>query len=248
VRHADGRVAARHAELLVRRSEERVLFPEAAHDPARILASRYDARVSGDDAALLEAWRSGDARAGRVLAERWFDTLYRFFANKVGPEVDDLIQDTLLACVEGKDRFEGRSSFRTWLLAVARNKLYRHWRDRRGVGDEPTVGQLVDARAIAADALAQHQEQKLLLRCLRSLPLDLQLTLELAYFEGLTDREVAEILEIPVGTLKSRLRKGRMLLDAAMAEVAGPELLLSTTRGFDTWVASMRAQLARRAS
>jgi RNA polymerase sigma-70 factor (ECF subfamily) len=152
--------------------------------------------------------------------------------NKVGAEVDDLIQDTLLACVEGRDRFEGRSSFRTYLLAVARNKLYRHWRDRKGgVGDEPTVGQLVDHHTMQAD------------------PLDLQIALELAYFEDLPDREVAEILEIPVGTLKSRLRKGRMLLDEAMAKVAGAELLLTTTQGFDRWVVSMRAHLvARRAS
>jgi RNA polymerase sigma-70 factor (ECF subfamily) len=196
------------------------------------------------DRELLEAWRGGDDRAGRKLVERHFAAIYRFFANKLGDDVDDLVQQTFLACVEGRERI-GEAGFRAYLFGVARNRLQRHFRARYGARqDDVSVAQLVDSVMTAAEQLAQRREQKLLLRALRRLPIDLQIALELAYWEGLTDREVAAILEMPVGTLKSRLRKGRMLLDEIMKELAGEgPLFESTTRGFDGWVAAVREQL-----
>jgi RNA polymerase sigma factor (sigma-70 family) len=202
--------------------------------------------VSGvsEDRELLEAWRGGDGRAGRKLVERHFPAIYRFFANKLGDDVDDLVQQTFLACVEGRERI-GEAGFRAYLFGVARNRLQRHFRDRYGERqDDVSVAQLVDSVTTAAQNLAQRREQRLLLRALRRLPIDLQIALELAYWEGLTDREVAAILEMPVGTLKSRLRKGRMMLDEIMTELAGKgPLLESTTRGFDGWVAAVRERL-----
>lgn len=196
-----------------------------------------------DDATLLAAWRDGDKNAGRVLVGRYFDAMYRFFANKLGSDVEDLIQDTFAACVEGRDRFRGDSSFRTYLYAIARRKLYRYWRDRRPDRDpEASVQQLVASGGTPAEALVERQEQRLLLRALRALPLPLQVLMELAYFEGLTDREVAQIVEIPVGTLKSRLRRGRQLLQEAMESNEDAALVQSTTAGLDTWIASMRGR------
>ncbi|HET6585453.1 MAG TPA: sigma factor-like helix-turn-helix DNA-binding protein, partial [Nannocystaceae bacterium] len=109
---------------------------------------------------------------------------------------------------------------------------------------EVSVAELVELVTTPAENLAQRREQRLLLKALRRLPVDLQIALELAYWEGFTDREVAAILELPVGTLKSRLRKGRMLLDESMRELAGSSPLFeSTTGGFDGWVAGVREQL-----
>ena len=197
-----------------------------------------------DDRDLLEGWRRGDARAGRTLVERHFPAIYRFFANKLGEDVDDLVQQTFLACVEGRGRI-GEAGFRAYLFGVARNRLQRHFRDRYGAKhDDVSIAQLVDSTTTAAEHLAQRREQRLLLRALRRLPIDLQIALELAYWEGLTDREVAVILEMPVGTLKSRLRKGRMVLDEIMRELAGEARLFeSTVHGFDGWVAAVRERL-----
>jgi RNA polymerase sigma-70 factor (ECF subfamily) len=198
-----------------------------------------------DDRELLEAWRGGDDRAGRRLVERHFAAIYRFFANKLGGDIDDLVQQTFLACVEGKDRV-GEAGFRAYLFGVARNRLRRHFRDRYGEPQaDVSVAALVVSMTSPAEHLAARQEGRLLLRALRRLPVDLQIALELAYWEGFSDREVAAILEIPVGTLKSRLRKGRALLEEAMRELAGSGALFeSTIRGFDGWVAAVRQQLA----
>ncbi|MFO0631904.1 MAG: sigma-70 family RNA polymerase sigma factor [Nannocystaceae bacterium] len=199
-----------------------------------------------DDATLLSAWREGDASAGKALVARHFPAIYRFFANKLGSDVDDLVQQTFLACVEGRDRVRDDAGFRAYLFGVARNRLMRHFRDRGGRGGEPerTVDALPAATVSVAEQMAKRREQKLLLQALRRLPLDLQIAVELAYWENLSDREVAAILELPLGTFKSRLRKARMLLAEAMAELAGQGALLeSTTMGLDRWVASIRAEL-----
>src|SRR5688500_5815501 len=94
------------------------------------------------DRELLQAWRGGDTAAGDELFQRYFVPLYRFFRNKLDQGVDDLIQETLLACVRGADRFREDASFRTWLFTIARNELYTHWRARaKHAGDD--VGSLL---------------------------------------------------------------------------------------------------------
>src|SRR5262249_11003925 len=76
-----------------------------------------------DDLVLLERWRSGDERAGEALCARYFEEIYRFFVHKLPEHADDLMQQTFLACVKSRDRFQGKSSFRTYLFAIARNEL-----------------------------------------------------------------------------------------------------------------------------
>ena len=195
----------------------------------------------------MAAWRAGDAAAGRALVERHFVGAYRFFVNKAPAHAEDLVQETFLAVLEARDRVEDDGAFRPYLFGVARRRLYRFWRDRKGDGaEERCVEELSDTLANAGELLTQHQEQKLLLKGLRRLPLRTQVLLELSYFEGLTDKQLAEIEGIPVGTLKSRLRKARHDLDAAMREVDGGEILASTTKNFEEWIASIRNGLAQR--
>jgi hypothetical protein len=74
--------------------------------------------VRADDE-LLEAWRAGDLSAGNALFARHFDSLCRFFRNKVSGEIDDLIQRTLLACLEGQRSFRGDASFKTSVTCTA---------------------------------------------------------------------------------------------------------------------------------
>ncbi|MCX4247351.1 RNA polymerase sigma factor [Paraliomyxa miuraensis] len=196
-----------------------------------------------DDHELLHAWRSGDPDAGQRLIERHLESVHRFFSNKVPGSTDDLVQRTFLACVEAVDGFEGRASFRSYLFAIARNILYRHYRERHQAFDPLTVSAstvVVDQRS-PADRVTELEEQRLLLRALRALPLELQTLLELAYWEGLADRELAEILELPAGTIKSRLRKARQQLEELLPRLArSPGLLESSRQTLEAWAAGIR--------
>jgi RNA polymerase sigma factor (sigma-70 family) len=195
------------------------------------------------DRELLEAWRGGDQAAGNALFEAHFDELYRFFRNKVSEGVDDLIQQTFLACVSSRDRFRGDASFRTYLFTIARHELYAHWRDAPRKDGHTDIGEcsVADLASSPSRVLARRREQKLLLAALRAIPLDLQIALELHYWEQMDGPELAAVLEIPEGTVRSRLRRGREALEAQMAALAGdPELLSASLADLDRWAESLR--------
>jgi RNA polymerase sigma factor (sigma-70 family) len=198
--------------------------------------------MSGDDE-LLRGWRAGDPAAGAQLIERHLEAVHRFFSNKVGHAGDDLVQKTFLACVESIESYEGRGTFRSYLFAIARNVLFRHYRDEHYGFDPLTLSAatvIVDEPS-PADRVADREEQRLLLRALRSLPLDLQVLLELAYWEGLADVELAAVVDVPAGTIKSRLRKARLLLEERLAKMASsPALLESSRHTLAAWAAGVR--------
>ncbi|TPV95867.1 MAG: sigma-70 family RNA polymerase sigma factor [Myxococcales bacterium FL481] len=201
------------------------------------------------DLELLEAWRGGDLSAGNELFHRHFDAVCRFFANKVHEDVDDLIQRTFLGCVEGRERLRGDTGFRGYLFGVARNVLRRYFRDKRYFR-ERFAGLEISAEDVAPGPsllLAEKREQQLLLRALRALPLDHQITLELYYWESLSGRELAEILEVPEGTVRGRIRRAKELLQEKLTELAAsPEHLQTTLANLESWARSLREQAVRR--
>jgi RNA polymerase sigma factor (sigma-70 family) len=198
-----------------------------------------------EDLALLEAWREGDAGAGEALFERHFECVYRFFCNKLGRDVDDLVQETFLGCLSARDRFRADSSFRTFLLAIARNKLLKHLeRTYRRDGEDADETRVVDLDASPVQFLVRSEEQGVLLRALRRLPIDLQIALELYYWEALTSAEIAVVLDIPHGTARSRLRRAREILREKVEQVTDDARLRESTLGnFEHWLDSMRRKI-----
>ncbi|MBX7081960.1 MAG: sigma-70 family RNA polymerase sigma factor [Nannocystaceae bacterium] len=196
-----------------------------------------------DDAALLRAWAAGDRASGRTLFERYYEPVSRFFRNKAA-EPGELVQRTFLACLEAADRFAG-ANFRNFLFGIAINVLRKHYRDvggRRWVDAEQSS---VEAMGLSpSEAIAGREEQRLLLAALRRLPHELQLLLELHYWEQMKVADLAALLEQPEGTIKSKMRKGRMLLEQHLGELASsPAALASTRDGLDRWAAELRAAL-----
>ena len=201
-------------------------------------------RLVSADLELLDRWRGGDDRAGSQLLRRQFDRLYRFFRTKVEPELlPELVQQTLLRCVEHRDRFRGDAGFSTYLYAIARSVLVGHYR-RRARHDrifDPAVVSIDDAGPRLSEAFVQREQHRLLLRGLRSLPVDHQVLLELHYWERLNGPALAEVLGVPEGTVRTRLRRAKqMLRDAVLAAEATPGAAASTTQDLDGWVQSLR--------
>lgn len=169
------------------------------------------------DAELLEGWRGGDNTAGEQLVARHWASISRFFRSKIGDDGADLISQTFLACVEGRDRIEG-ANVKAYLFAVARRRLADHFRSRaRSPSLDFSMSSVVDLGTGPATHVSRRQRSELLRDALARIPLDDQIALELAYFEGLPMREIASVLELQENTVRSRLARAREKLRAVLA-------------------------------
>jgi len=177
------------------------------------------------DHELHRRWLDGDLTAGAALFDRYFDPITRFFRHKIGAAStavhDDLIQTTFTTCVEVRERFRGEGSFRSYLFGIAYNVLRRHLEQRaRDIQLDLGTASLQDLAPGVATRAGERAEQALLHTALRALPVDLQLALELFYWESMSAREIGEILRIPEGTVRSRVRRARTLLRERLAALA----------------------------
>ena len=134
------------------------------------------------DAELLQAWKDGDNAAGNELFDRHFDSLRRFFRNKVDiTEVEDLMQRTLLACLEVVPKFRGEASFRTYLFVIARRQLvdYIRRKTRKENREAPDLGvsSIADFGITPSRAAFEQEVQALLAQAMQSIPVDFQITL-----------------------------------------------------------------------
>ncbi len=196
------------------------------------------------DRALVDAWIAGDRAAGHTLFDHYYEPVARFFFNKVADDVArDLIQKTFVGCLEGLRGFRGDGEFRSWLFGIAYRQLCKHY---RGVVGERTQldfeeVSVADHGTSPSQRVIAGQELRVLLTALQRLPIDYQVVLELHYWESMTTDEIAAALTLPPGTARSRLRRGRQLLEASLAEVAGSAALVeSTIGGLEKWIAAVR--------
>ncbi|MCC6623976.1 MAG: RNA polymerase sigma factor [Deltaproteobacteria bacterium] len=200
-----------------------------------------------DDRELYAAWVGGDRAAGSALVERHFASLERFFAHKTYGPVDDLVQQTFLACLEASQDFRGEGSFRAFLFGIARNLLFEHIRRRVRAGREVpdfATSTIADLMPGVSTRLAQESETRQLVLALQRLPLELQTLLELYYWEELSIDELAPIFGVPPGTIKSRLFRARGLLREAMERLPGPEEAQRSARTLlEKWLADVREKI-----
>src|ERR1041384_1773501 len=115
--------------------------------------------MAEDDLILLDRWCAGDRVAGNLLFRRHFEALYRFFEHKTDGDIDDLVQETFLACLRGRATTRPTLDFEE--LSVA------------------SLSTSIGGR------LVHKEDRAVLLAALRALPLDQQLLLEMFYWEEL---------------------------------------------------------------
>lgn len=200
-----------------------------------------------DDFDLLARWKNGDKVAGNLLVDRHFSSVYRFFRSKIDNDVEDLAQRTFLASLE---RFEQirQGTFRAYLLGIARHLLFHQYRHKR------TTGKLEDFLEISAEDMqgtpsqlrAVQEEKKLLLKGLRSIPIDFQICVELHYWEGMGVADIAMVLGVQPGTVKSRLFRARqMLRERIEAMHESDQLIRSTVDNLDQWAGALQRDFGR---
>ncbi len=174
------------------------------------------------DVVLLERWRAGDNAAASALVQRHFLAIYRFFAANVRPaEAEDLTQRTFEACVVGRDRIQDADGVRSYLYGIARRLLATHVTRGRPRGEHvpASAAGLVDNATSPTGVLARADERELFARALARLSPKLREVLELFYWEDRSLAEIATLLGISVGTVKSRLHRARSEVAAKIGEL-----------------------------
>lgn len=178
-----------------------------------------------DDRELLKRWRDGDRSAGNDLFDRHFDSLRRFFGSKLPvTDVEDVLQRTMVSCLESVERFRGDSSFRTYLFVIARRELYDYLtrRNRAASRDDPDLGvtSIQDVGLTPSLFAAAREQHRVIVEAMQRIPVDFQVTLELFYWEQLQGPELAEVLGITPTTVRTRLHRARQALRKELQRAA----------------------------
>jgi len=171
------------------------------------------------DEALVAAHLNGHPQAFPLLMERYRPELHGFLQRFIGSRAaaEDVFQDSFLQIHLSAASFDPARVFRPWLYTIAANKArdwYRKDRRRRGVSLQTPIGENGDGELIDLFAAKIHQpaqpltlqeESALVKKAVDALPTIHREILVLAYFQKMNYQQIADILQIPLGTVKSRL-------------------------------------------
>jgi len=188
-------------------------------------APSTEARAVGFEAQFIERLRAGEAAAfDRLIEERSGDVyalLYRLTEDR--EEARDLTQETFLRVFQSIDHFRGDADLKTWIYRIAINQARNRWRwwrrrrrdvtvslDTEGEREEqPLSARLRDSGIDPEQETLMREREMALRRALRTLGRLYREVVILRDVEGLTYEEIAAALEISIGTVKSRLSRGR---------------------------------------
>jgi RNA polymerase sigma factor (sigma-70 family) len=200
------------------------------------------------DLELLAGWRGGDRNMGSVLYKRYAEPIAGFFRRNLRnrAEVEDLTQETFIALRGSTSVIENVSGF---LFRIAFFKFTHYLRRIKGLPEvadghddlEHIAGELTPDPEFVQ---SQREDTRLLLRSIRRLSLIHQQVLELSFWEGKSGPEIAAILDVPIGTVASRLRHAKSKLDEKRTELADSlEALRATTMTVAQWQQNILADL-----
>ena len=177
------------------------------------------------DLALVAAARAGDRQALDQLLRRHYDRVYAVCRRILHHDADaaDATQDALIAAVRGLASFDGNAMFGTWLYRIATNTCLDQLRRRKRRPTTPldeavSVSELISTRPFDSTVVDQMAVQAALGR----LPEDFRIAVVLRDVADLDYDTIAETLDVPIGTVRSRIARGRALLAKELGNQIGP--------------------------
>lgn len=187
------------------------------------------------DRVLVEAAQAGDVDAIDTLVRRYQVRMFNFARSLTGNDGDaeDLAQETFIRTFRGLGRFRGESSFKNWLYRIAVNLAHTH-RGKR-VRQAPVWERRLEADDVSEHHLTDRTEDleasvihcQALDRALSTLSEEMRAPLVLHDVQGLEYREIAEILDVPIGTIMSRIFRARQRLRPLLVDLLGPRDAIS---------------------
>lgn len=185
-----------------------------------------------NDEALLQLVAQRSLPAYDLLYRRHSQVMYNLIVRIVRDQAtaEDLLQDVFWQIWENANQYRGSGAALAWMMRVARNRALDQLRRQRVrppfVSDDAEEVENVADGTTTEEAVESQMRRAQVQRALESIPEDQRLCLELAYFEGLSQREIAEQTNMAVGTIKSRIRIGlekieRVLRGSGVRDASG---------------------------
>lgn len=182
----------------------------------------HESREQSSDVDLIDQASRGDARALEVLYDRYSRVVFSFALRIVNDQLiaEELLQEVFFrAWQQGGSFRASKGAFLTWLLSITHNMAIdevrkRKRRPQRSDSDDPDVvlAAVADAGPSVEDEVWLRVLRERIGRALDTLPHAQREAIELAYFRGMTHREIADTLDEPLGTIKTRMRLGMQKL------------------------------------
>ena len=196
------------------------------------------------DEELVARATAGDVDSFNQLVSRWERTIYALAYRTLGREEDarDVVQEAFLRAYRGLRGFKGEAKFSSWLYRITLN-LCRDWirRERRAPVVQPPPGtdavDLADAQASPSesveDLVARREMSRAVARAMADLPEEQRTAILLKEYHGLTFQEIADQLNCPLSTVKTRLYQGLSVLRRRLdrQQVEGAALRRATWEG-----------------
>jgi RNA polymerase sigma-70 factor, ECF subfamily len=192
--------------------DDREITPSSSSGSSATTGWRQDLLLADED--LMSVVPDGDARAFAVLYDRHSKVAYSLAYRMMGERqaAEDLVQEAFLKVwrAAGSYRVE-RASVRTWILSIVRNRgidELRSTASRRRTRDKVEAQTPTSQPSEAFGEARRNSQGEQVREALRGLPPEQLKVLELSYFSGYTQMEMAELLDLPLGTVKGRVRLG----------------------------------------
>ena len=193
------------------------------------LATSLTSAPSFAETEFLEKLKTGDANAFDTLVTRYTNDVFSllFRITEDADEAGDLTQETFLSVFKAIKNFRGDADLKTWLFRIAINKSrnrFRWWKRRKrektfsldaplNNSETPFHETISGSIANPEEKILQRERQKVLMNALSNLPDIFREAVVLCDIEGLSYEEIASVLEINIGTVKSRIARGREELE-----------------------------------
>lgn len=175
-----------------------------------------------DDLAIMKRIADRDESAMNEIYSRHAGPLTGFTKRCLAYEsdADDIVHETMMEIWRRPERYQGRSSLKSWMFAIARFKSY----DRNRKSGRTVLSDMEDTRvcedALPSEALAAAQEASNVRAAIKTLSAPHQRALHLSFFEDMTYKEIALVEDCPVGTIKTRILHAKRKLMTVLGQMS----------------------------